>query len=370
MDELLKELFIEAASGKVMIGDESYNIAFTTDIYNPRGLEFTSGNNYIFPKLIINNYPLFKEKLIECIELQKTRVSYYFKSPQDELKFLIMYTFINATYYDFTNPVGFLERTISILKDDTLDNIDESITIPDSPLFFKSVIIKNKKQSIQMETPNKMTFALIEEIDGNRYSYTLPEISYGISMENGEPVCYIYSILNKEPKEFKEYTKVNDVKAYPKLKYRKRVSRFLYKVDADVPKDENLNLLDVPPAKVLSLSMFLALLERHNIKKIKVVIYTPERYISREIAASKDPLNTAEWTKRNDSIQTNATNKFITAFLRMMYHLDNLEMQSDLIEGDDMIRLQLDETKEVKPDVVNLYYQTIKNNNVQLQQRL
>ncbi len=361
MDEVLKELIIQASHGKVMIGDESYNIAFTTDIYGSHGLEYTTGNSDIFPKLFINNYPLFKDKLFECIELQKERVSYYFANPKDELKYLVAFTFINATYYDFTNPVGYLERLISILKDDTFDKIDEVVTVPNSPLFFKSVRIKNKKQSIQMETPNKMTFTLEETIDGKPYSFTLPEISYGISMENGEPVCYIYSILNRERKEVKDQSK---------LKYRKRVARSLYKLDAGVPDDESLNLLDVPAASVLSLSMFLALLERNNIKKIKTVIYTPERYLSRYIAAKEDPLYTAEWNQRNDTIQTNATNKFITAFFRMMYHLDNLHLEANKIDVDDIIRLELDESTKIKPDIVNAYYQATKTNSVELQQRL
>ena len=361
MDELLQELFISAAHGKVTIGVETFNIAFTTDIYGPRGLEFTTGNSDIFPKLFINNYPLFKDKLLECIELQKTRMPYPFNNPQDEFKYLVALTFINATYYDFTNPIGYLERQISFLKDDTFDKVDETITVPDSPLLFKSVRIKNKKQNILMETPNKITFTLEEIINGKKYTFTIPEISYGISMENGEPVCYIYNIINKERKEVKDHSR---------LKYRKRVAKSLYRLNDGVPEDEGLNLLDVPPSTVLSLSMFFALLERHNIKKIKTIIYTPERYLSKYIAATENSENKEVWQQRNDTIRTNATNKYITAYFRMMYHLDNLHLQTDRLAADDILGLQLDTTKKIKPDTVTAYYQAAKDNSVELKQSL
>ena len=116
--------------------------------------------------------------------------------------------------------------------------------------------------------------------------------------------------------------------------------------------------------------MFLALLEQKGIKNIKAVIYIPERYLSRYIAAEEHPLEREEWDKRNNTIQYNATNKFMTAFFRMMYHLNNLELVFAGIHEDDIIRLTLSETKKIKPDIVNTYYQTVKNNNVELQQRL
>ena len=270
-------------------------------------------------------------------------------------------TFINATAYDFSNPLSFLDRYISFLQDKTFENFDETINTPESPLLFKKVRIKNKKQGISMETPNKLTFTLTENIDGSKYTYTLPEISYGICEENGEPVCYVYSILNKERKEVKDHSK---------LKYRKRVQRTLYKANEGVVTDDSLNLLDVSPSAVISLSLFLGLLERHNIKQIRVVEYIPERYISRYLAAQENPLKREEWEQRNDTIQTNATNKFVTTFFRMMYHLDNLDWQFEKIFGDEIIRLYLKETKKIKPDMINYLYQKAKNNSVDLQQRL
>ena len=361
MDELLKELFTAAANGKIIIDNETFHVGFTTDIFGPRGQEFTTGNSDIFPKLYINNFALFKDKLLECIELQKSRVTYPFRNEKDNIKYLTIMTFVNATAYDFSNPLSFLDRYISFFQDKTFDNLDEKINIQETPLFFKNIQIKNKKQGIGMETPNKITFSLFDYFDGDKYSYTLPEISYGICMENGEPVCYIYSILNKERKEVKDHSK---------LKYRKRVARSLYKVNEGVVSDESLNLLEVSPSAVISLSLFLGLLERHNIKKIRVVEYIPERYISRFLAAQENPLQREEWERRNDAIQTNATNKFVTTFFRMMYHLDNLDWQFERLFGDEIIRLQLNPTKKIKPDIINMLYQKSKNNGVELQQRL
>ena len=361
MDELLKAIFISAAQGKVNIDGEIFHIGFTTDIFGPRGQEFTTGNSDIFPKLYINNYQLFKDKLIECIELQKSRVTHPYREEKNNIKYLTIMTFINATTYDFSNPLSFLDRYISFLQDNTFENLNETVNIPDSPLFFKKVQIKNKKQDISMETPNKLTFSLTDVIDGSKYSYTLPEISYGICIENGEPVCYIYNILNKERKEVKDHSK---------LKYRKRVAKSLYKANEGVVADESLNLLDVSPSTVISLSLFLGLLERKNIKQIRVVEYIPERYISRYLSTEENPLQKEKWQKRNNTIITNATDKFIATFFRMMYHLDNLDWQFERVFGDEIIRLYLKETKKIKPDMINYLYQQIKNNIVDLQQRL
>ncbi len=343
VEETLKGLFEEAARGKIMVGGEEFNVAFNTKIVYPDQTTYETNGNDSFPTLYINNYPLFKSKLADCLLYQQYRTTNYFRSVQDKIKFLTAYTFANATFDDFANPLGFLDRTIAFIKDGTLTDTDEILDISETPIMADEVGVQSEPQSIYMETPNKMTFTLHGYDDEQEFIYRLPEISYGICEENGESVCYIYSSLNPEKLQID-----NDELSH----IYKRVQRSFYQVNKTVSEDpEQLN---VSPSSVVSMSLFLGLLERAGIRKIKVVDYLPVRYNSRDIRAQELPKFTEELQERNDRIQANATNKFTSLFIRMTSHLPNLTMAGEI--GDGIIRFELGESIENPDDLVNTLY--------------
>lgn len=88
------------------------------------------------------------------------------------------------------------------------------------------------------------------------------------------------------------------------------------------------NITDVTPSFVLSLDIFISLLQKEGIHKIKAVPYLPVRYLSREIAASyvKDEDRRFELKKRNEMIQENITNKFIRTFRRLEFHDQDIKI--------------------------------------------
>ena len=348
VEKVLKEIFAEAAEGKVKVNNEIFNVAFNTKIVYPDKTTFATNGNDRFPTLYINNYPLFKSKLADCLLLQNYRITHYFHNVEDKIKFLTAYTFANATFDDFANPLAFLDRTISFIKNPTLTDVEETVDLTDTPIEADEVLIKNEKQSVLMETPNKMTFTLHGFDDDEEFVYRLPEISYGICEENGEQVCYIYSTLNPEKLQYD-----NEEMSH----IYKRIQRSFYKVNREVSNDPDL--LAVSPSSVISVSLFLGLLEKKGIKKIKVVDYLPVRYNSRDIIAEQLTKFTEKLQERNDNIQNNATNKFTTIFTRMPSHLPNLELQGEL--GDNILRFNLGSSNKETDDLVNILYNKSKN---------
>lgn len=100
-------------------------------------------------------------------------------------------------------------------------------------------------------------------------------------------MCYIYSILNKE-----NLDKVSDEKL---LKYKKKISRILYKLNKGISKIEaeefknnntdyyDENITDISVSSVLSLYIFINII-KEKADMIKGVPYLPLRYISRDNA--------------------------------------------------------------------------------------
>ena len=165
-----------------------------------------------------------------------------------------------------------------------------------------------------------------------------------------EKVCYVYSLM--KPKEKDESSDREKI-------FRKRLNRELYKLNDGVleqesedfikfrngeTRDYQENVTDVTQSFVLSLSVFVTLLQKEGIGKIKVVPYLPVRYVGRHIAASNvtDEVRREELNERNKRIQDNCTNKFMRTFRRVAYHMgEDLEMYSVPYEVDEYMTFVL-----------------------------
>ena len=206
-----------------------------------------------------------------------------------------------------------------------------------------------------METP----YIIDLSIEQNGNIVRLPYISYGICEEDGEKVCYIYSIMNhpsKKKNEEDEYLakKVNRVM----FKLNKGVldaESQEYKDFKDGKTDEYVeNISDVTPSFVFSAVTFLTMLQSKGIEQVKVVPYLPVRYLSRDVAASKtsDPNIRKQREERNDIIQSNATDKFIRTFMRAMYHVKDMEVLSYPYQVDEFLTIRLNSKSEELNNVI------------------
>ena len=316
MKDLLLEIINEAKDGKVIIDSETWPICFNTLLkIDDNYKSFINDNQN--PVLFLENPQEFFELLKKYIDLEITinrrHAPFISDSFRNHQKLLIAYLFVNATTDDFLNPCTMLKNKIACLKQNPLNNFKCKYILdilPNSSLELNSVI-----DSIYMETPYKFDV----KITNDNESYYLPSISYAIYNNT----CHIYSVLN--PKQ-----EIN-------TSYQKKIKRLLYKVNESAPED----VLNVSPSAVLSLSIFLKVLQLHNIKKVKVISYLPLRYLSRDLLAN----NRTDLIERNDFIQTNATNKLINTFNRLQYH-DIIDITSYPYELDESLHLNIKDSSK------------------------
>lgn len=98
----------------------------------------------------------------------------------------------------------------------------------------------------------------------------------------------------------------------------------------------------------MSLVFMLSLLQRENIHIVKGIPYLPIRYHSRELAATRcEDIERQELLmQRNNSIQTNITNKFIRTFRRVAYHMTETSIEAYPCDVDEFVHLNIKDNQE------------------------
>ena len=344
MQGIFYELITEACIGKVIIDDDIWPIAFNTIIEDNYEKKEKYNENNLSTLMIKNkdNFLKLLEKYIVIeLEINRPTIKFYKNPYKNKIKWLMSYLFVNASLEDFNNPEEFIKRRIDFLEDNHFSFLNNGITLPFSDTLENSnLYIKKNISPVGMETPYKIDLSLIKR--NSKDTYNLPSIYYGISNNT----CYIYSMLT--PKEEK--------KSLIKGLYNKKMNRLLYKVNDKVEKEEDLinyekgigeypedNITDVTHSFIFALNIFISLLEKENIEDIKVVPYLPLRYLSRELASlqQKDEVKKEEYHKRNDTIQTNLTNKLIRTFRRVAHQNKNIEITTYPYEVDEYLTIKV-----------------------------
>ena len=355
IEEIFNEIINEAKYGKVIIEDEEWPISFNSIV---EGKEYIGREDN--DTLVINDKNKFIKLLEEYINLElkldRKTPAFLEYNNKNKIKWIMSYIFVNATTEEFINPIELLNRKIYFLKDNTFNYLNNGISIDINDIITDSKLcIKNEQSPVSMETPNKISLS----ITNGTNTFNLPSIYYGIDNDT----CYIYSILT--PKNKKNLDEDN-------IKYNKKVNRFLYKINDKVIDEELLkykdtdyypegNITDISVSFIFSLNIFESLLEKNNIKKIKVVPYLPLRYKSRNIASEQ--ANNNDYVERNNKIQNNLTNKFIRTFQRLAYHNKNIEVLSYPYELDEFLSINInDNNKKINNMLLDNINDKINNN--------
>lgn len=358
MKKIFLELVKEACSGKVIVDGEEWPYSFNTIIEDK---DFYENENNL-STLVIKDLDKLIEKLEEYITLElileRKTLKIYSGKEEDRIKWLISNLFANMTTEDFLNPIAFIDKYMSFLKDKTFDYLDEGITVNLPRVKDSELEIKREQNNTSMETPNRITLTLKRKGE-ELTTFKLPSIYYAVREENNKKVCYIYSVMNKDNKKLNE----------SELKFQKQINRLLYKLNDGVVDSEEYyeykealkrkeekeaqgeevteeiyypegNISDITNSFLFSLNIFMSLLQKEGIETVKVVTYLPVRYNSRAIAAEKSPKK-KEFQERNDMIQTNATNKLIRTFRRLAHQNDALEITMYPYEYDEFLTISL-----------------------------
>lgn len=357
MKEIFFEIINEAVNGQVIIDNEAWPCSFNSIINNKELF-----NKQNLSTLVIKNEKLFFQLLEEYVELELTldrKFNVYSNHKKNKIKAIIMYLFVNATQEDFINAENLIKKRIQFINDSTFENYIDTKIINTNIQTLGNLKIKKATHSLAMETPYKIEISLTDQENNE---CPLADISYGICSEYGEKVCYIYSIM--KPKEKKEISSAEK-------EYQKRTNRYLYKLNEGVLEQEEKefhdykalqssyypeNITDVTHAFVLATTIFMSMLQKENISKIKVVPYLPLRYLSRQIAANniKDEKRKKELENRNNRIQDNASIKFLRTFRRTQYHMgSSMEIINEPYMNDEnMVIILKNKTEELNNPIL------------------
>lgn len=347
MKNLLQELFYEAQNGKVVIDNDEWPISFNTIIYEDgKEVRRYEGDNNA--TLEIHNEESFLKKIEDYVklELEKNRKTPpYREKEKSREKALLAYLWVNATTEDFKNPEQYLDKRIQMLKDDSFSYLENGIEIEGgSSLLDSKIRIEKKENAITMETPYRIDITL----EKGDCEASLPSIDYAIVGDT----CYIYSIKKRKAKT---------PSSEEEEKYQKKINRLLYKVNEGV--DQNEDITDITHSFLISLTIFMSLLEAEGIKNIKVVTYLPTRYLSRELGANESERK-EELLERNDQIQTNLTDKLVRLFRRYCYHNENVEITSYPYDSDEYLSLKItDKNEKIKNQMIEEVTDSIKEGN-------
>ena len=339
MKDIFYEIIDEAKDGYVVIDGEKWPIGFNTMIYENGICKKENYNDNNISTLYIKDEVGFFKLLQEYIDLEFSKrrkcIPFYGEDAEKNYtKFLISYLMVNASTEDFVNSKNYIRKMIDFLNDNTFNNLCGGISMQLGGVFEGcNIRVKNSIQSVMMETPNKMEISI--ESDDGEFSYSLPTISYGISDLYGKKECYLYSILN---------SKQNDDMNEEEKKFSKKIWRKLYKINDGVSEGDNdiSDISRVSPSAVLSLTIFLTLLNSVDISDVKGVPYLPLRYFSRDVMAKeKSGEQREELLERNLRIQGNVTDKFIRTFLRAAYHFDDCDVVLLPYEIDECVHFKI-----------------------------
>ena len=351
MKELFYEFIKEAKDGRVIIDNEEWYYSFNTIILEEGKEKLRLENEENNIALIIKNETSFFKLLEEYInlEIKTNRKTLNVKSEKDKIKTLLCHLFVNGTTEDFINPERFIRRYIAFLKDETFSYLDKGLETNTSNILDGTKLeIKREQNSTYMETPHKISPRLKNEED----IYELPSIYYGIKEENGIKTCYIYGI---------QASKNND----PNNQFTKKVNRMLYKINEGVEDIEEYydykngisdyypeaNISDVTMSFILSLNIFITLLQIEKIEQIKAIPYLPVRYNGRMLAAKR--ANKEEYQTRNDQIQKNLTNKFIRTFRRLEKQNSSVKVYLYPYEQDEFLSVRVNpKRKKIKNKIL------------------
>ena len=315
-----------------------------------KGINFINYNN---PVIEVHDYKLFFHAINKFVyTLYNTYMNNCYKDESKSLlslKLALKYIWLRMTPDDFKNPENFLLKNIEMLENKTFNNYykfdGKMISLNDT-----YDINFNNRITSTFDEENKEISFYIE----SKYlkKYYLPVVRYGIYKKNNKNVCEIGSIQNKKSFINDELDIVNEL--------RKNLNK-------GVPHDLKHN---IEPKKVLSLILFIKLLNENNIDEISIPSMYVLDYDYHRIWEQNDiNIFKSKWSNylinlypddyekeleefnkkinKVELISKNKTTDFIKLFERLMYHFPDIEILEYPNELSSYMKLDISNCKSI-----------------------
>ena len=327
---------------KIILENIEFRIEEKDKIYN--GI---NNVNYDNPVIEVHDYKLFFYAINKYIyTLYNT---YMNKCHIDENKSIftfqlaLKYIWLRMTPDDFKNPENFILKNIEMLENKTFnDYYNMNGFLFDINNDYK-IYFKNRITSTFDEESKEIEFFVASKF--LEFDY-LPVVRYGIYKKDNKTICEIGSIQNKNQIDDEKLDIVND--------FRKKINK-------NVPGYLKEN---VEPRKLLSLILFIKLIQEYNVDEISIptmyvldydfheiweqnkkdVFYSkwsdyliklyPEDYI-KELNEFEKSINKVEFICKNKSTD------YIKLFERLSYHIPDIKIIEYPGEVSNYMRLSL-----------------------------
>jgi len=312
--------------------------------------------NYDKPVMIIDDYKKFfllvgklADKFKKNFEKGKT-VSY---GSELVYNYILKLFWLRMTPDDFLHPIDFLEKNIKMLDDNTFIDYQSGkkldINIKNYDVYASSTLAKSYDEGI------KEFHFIIKDNDKEMY---LPLIRYGIYEKDSKKICEIASIQDKNRKDYFPYDK----------KIYKDINRYKYKLNQGV-EDDLIN--DVEPNKLLSLILFIKLLDEKEVHYISIPsMYVLDYEYHDKIDKNMKDVFHGTWRNENQIAQSNEqykyelkeylneidkqdiiselkTTKHIKLFERLMYHIKNSEILEYPMEQSSFMNIKINNLDDI-----------------------
>lgn len=349
VNDLLQEIFSEAAHGIIRIGDKNSKegewVFYARFFYKIHDSSNATSSKY--PVFEIPDVETFVSKVESYLEKARTFYkkdsSYFGLTGKNFDKKLVFDLLMNASVEDFSNVFGYLDcRT-------------EMLTTPvETKKRFLGYFLGYKmygetiKNHSNLETPYRFNFYIADDLNNK---FNLPSVFFG----NTKNECYIMAIQNL-------YTKQEN-------QLKKKLDRYFRKANKNVPADDIIS--KVSPNALVSLTAFLTYQQKLGMSTFYASGYQPIRYHGGEVAGLVKAKSTDEkkgFIKKHESDQFNITNKLMYSFLRYSYHFPSSTTEYD--DNTQRIKLSLNPTSKIEDEnVLNLLSNSIKINREQEHER-
>ncbi len=289
----------------------------------------------------INNPKLFLEKMEELHNLrmdfyEEMHASSNWNYHQLE-EFILGHTFFRATIQDFENPLSYLEKEISFLKNDTIKELYQKGNfnyISDfnyKDLKNTQICVSLEKNLVGFEANNCLKIKLVNK---DFQYYFLPDVHFDLDKKE----AYIKGIQKSDENE--------ELKNEP---WTKKIRKITFEANKDNPNKEK-----VPPTHLISLLITISFLQTLGYQKFSFPTHHPLRnlyYNGYHKMVAKKEANNDEELKRKlkekddyiNNINYNITNRFLDI---VSSYIDCFPQTQILDYGDDLGYFTIDTSRQ------------------------